>query len=204
MDTGVVSGLTQATGKIAAKGLAPLPLIIVVEVNAGIHLAALEVVQTVLAGCLRSTIICQKTVAQTTAELTAVIIVKTAMFITSKFVFPKDVQIILKSAMNIPILMNKKFKIVVILAVQKGNARKRDGVGHGQMMIVRIVIIVLGLNVDLHQGLSRAFVEQLQVVIVVSKKEHIRHAWIRWAPSPALGPVLVRFLATVLFLESVL
>jgi len=56
-------------------------------------------------------------------EPTAVIIVKTMMFITKEFVFPEDVQGLL--AMKILILMSKKLKIV-LSAVQKENVRKRD------------------------------------------------------------------------------
>ena len=56
--------------------------------------------------------------AQMSVEPTAVIIVKTMMFITKEFVFPEDVQGLL--AMKILMEMNRKFKIV-LMAVQKEN-----------------------------------------------------------------------------------
>jgi hypothetical protein len=62
-----------------------------VELIAGINIAALEVVQEVLARILDTTIICQKIAVQMNAELTAVIIVKTMMFIIREFVFGEDV-----------------------------------------------------------------------------------------------------------------
>jgi len=47
-----------------AQGLVPLALIIVVEIDSGINIAALEVVQELLADRLLTTVIYRKTVAQ--------------------------------------------------------------------------------------------------------------------------------------------
>ncbi|GAI07779.1 unnamed protein product [marine sediment metagenome] len=124
-----------------------------------------------LAGCLRSTIICQKTAAQMTAEVGVVIIVKTVMFIIREFVLRKDVQEVI--AMNVLSPMKKELKIVS-LTVQMEDALYTLSVG--SMICALNVIIVLGADVSLYPELQKLlFVEKASlVVIVVSKKGVIR------------------------------
>ncbi|MDP2966862.1 MAG: hypothetical protein Q8N87_00350 [bacterium] len=148
---GQAAGWIQVIGKTAAQGLAPLLLIIVVEINSGENIAAPEVVQELLARRLVTTIIRQKTVAQGLAPLLLIIVVEINS--GENIAALEVVQELIARRLLTTIICQK----TVPMAVQKGNARKRDGVC--SIVNVRIVILVLGLNVNPRRGLRELFVE---------------------------------------------